>query len=57
MDTFSAKQDGSLGWITIGQELPELANASLTEKGKFHSQLKSATVMLFSVLMILNLRW
>lgn len=39
-DTFSAKQDGSLGWITIGQELPELANASLTEKGQISAPVK-----------------
>ncbi|MFS3860473.1 peptidylprolyl isomerase [Proteus mirabilis] len=40
IDTFSAKQDGSLGWITIGQELPELANASLTEKGQISQPVK-----------------
>lgn len=40
IDTFSAKQDGSLGWITVGQELPELANASLTEKGQLSAPVK-----------------
>ncbi|CRL62389.1 peptidyl-prolyl cis-trans isomerase (rotamase D) [Proteus vulgaris] len=40
VDTFSAKQNGSLGWITIGQELPELANASLTEKGQLSAPVK-----------------
>ncbi|OAT25584.1 peptidylprolyl isomerase [Proteus myxofaciens] len=39
-DSFSAKQDGSLGWITIGQELPELANANLTEKGQYSEPVK-----------------
>lgn len=40
IDTFSAKQNGSLGWITIGQELPELAKASLTEKGQISAPVK-----------------
>ncbi|QAV23757.1 peptidylprolyl isomerase [Proteus hauseri] len=40
IDTFSAKQNGSLGWITIGQELPELANASLTEVGQVSTPVK-----------------
>lgn len=40
IDSFSKKQNGSLGWITIGQELPELANASLTEKGQISEPVK-----------------
>ncbi|MEQ4922768.1 peptidylprolyl isomerase [Proteus hauseri] len=40
IDTFSSKQNGSLGWITIGQELPELANASLTQAGQISAPVK-----------------